>query len=290
MILADTIAFAHQAGLAITFLVLAAAGLAIVFGMMGIVNLAHGELIMIGAYAASFANRHGLPLPCAIAAGALASMGVGILLERLIIRHFYNRPPESLVVTWAIGLFISQGMLIVFGPSLPSLSPPLGNVTVQSYTLAAYTLVLIGSGIVVPAVVFTALNTTTFGLQARATMQNPEVARAMGIDTNHIYATTFALGAGLAGLTGALYAPTMSIVPNMGAGFIVQAFVTVVTGGGSLIYGTLPAAAGLGLAQTALTAAFGNLVGVLGLLAAVIVSARIFPDGIANFLLRKRSS
>jgi urea transport system permease protein len=286
----ETIALAYQFGLAAAFLILSAAGLAVIFGMMGIVNLAHGELIMIGAYGTSIANRHGIPLVFAALCGVLASTVTGVLLERTIIRRFYDRPSESLVLTWAIGLFISQATLIVLGPSLPSIPSPLGSIAFGDFSLSIYGLLLIAFGISVPLAIYFLLNATRFGLQARATMQNAEVARAIGINASRVYSTTFAIGAGLAGLTGALYAPTMSVVPNMGGGFIVQAFVTVVTGGGSLVYGTLPAAAGLGMVQTALTAAFGNLVGVLGLLAAVIVSAKLFPNGLAYRLSGKRFS
>ncbi|MDR3468234.1 MAG: branched-chain amino acid ABC transporter permease [Xanthobacteraceae bacterium] len=286
----ELIALAYQFGLAVAFLILSAAGLAVIFGMMGIVNMAHGELIMIGAYGTSIANRHGLPLVLAALCGVLASTATGVLLERTVIRRFYDRPSESLVMTWAIGLFISQAALIVFGPSLPSISSPLGSVAFGGFSLSIYGLLLIAFGLAVPVAIYLLLSTTTFGLHARATMQNVEVARAIGINSGSVYSATFALGAGLAGLAGALYAPTMSAVPNMGGSFIVQAFVTVVTGGGNLVYGTLPAAAGLGLVQTALTAVFGNLVGVLGLLAAVIVSAKLFPNGLAHRLSGKRFS
>ena len=181
---------------------------------------------------------------------------------------------------------MSQLTLIIFGPTLPSIPSPFGNIRAGDHSFSVYSLTLIFAGLFVPIAVYAVMNFTRFGLHARATMQDAGVAGAMGINSRRVYATTFAIGSGLAGLAGALYAPTMSVVPTMGGGFVVQAFVTVVTGGGSLFYGTLPAAAGLGMVQTVLMALFGNLVGVLGLLAAVILSARFFPMGLAYYLSR----
>jgi branched-subunit amino acid ABC-type transport system permease component len=202
----------------------------------------------------------------------------------------YGRPGESLVVTWAVSLIVSQGTLIILGPSLPCIPTPFGSFILGTKTFSTYRIVLMAASVLSLLAVHFLLKRTRFGLHARATMQNPEIARAIGIDNAKIYRWTFALGSALAGVTGALYAPTMSIVPTMGGSFIVQAFVTVVTGGGNLLYGTLPAASGLGFIQTVLTAAFGNLLGVLGLLAAVIVSAGVLPNGLAYYLSGKRVS
>ena len=116
---------------------------------------------------------------------------------------------------------------------------------------------------------------TRFGIRARATIANPDMARALGVNTSQVYSLTFALGAGLAGLTGALYAPTMTSVPTMGQAFIVQSFVTVVVGGSDVLVGVAPAAAALGLIQAGLTASSGQLIGQIGLLVAVIIVVRV---------------
>ncbi len=130
---------------------------------------------------------------------------------------------------------------------------------------------------------------TRFGIYARATMQRPDVARALGLDTDRIYAATFCIGAALAGLTGALYAPTMTLVPTMGTGFIVQAFVTVVVGGGDVLVGTAPAAAILGAIQTWLTAAYGTMIGKVGLLLTVIIVVRVMPKGVSGWINHGRA-
>lgn len=284
----DLAVHVYQLGVAVAYLVIASAGLAVIFGMMGVVNMAHGELIMIGAYATSASYHAGLALPLAMLSGVLVTTAVGFVMERLLVRRLYGRSAESLVVTWALGLVISQATLILFGPSMAGISPPLGNVGIGKVAVSQYSLLLIGIGIFLPFIISMIFNRTKFGLHARAVMLSPDIARAIGIDERRIYAQTFAIGSALAGLCGALYAPTISIVPTMGGGFVVQAFVTVVTGGGSILFGTLPAAVGLGAIQSVLTSLFGNLLGVLGLLGAVIISARFFPNGIAALILKER--
>ena len=130
---------------------------------------------------------------------------------------------------------------------------------------------------------------TTFGVHARATMQNADMARALGVPTRRIYSLTFGLGAALAGLTGGLYAPTMTLSPTMGATFIVEAFVTVVVGGADVLLGTAPAGVVLGVIKAAITAGWGQVFGQIALLVAVVVVIRVLPDGISGRLTRTRS-
>jgi len=271
------------------FLVLCATGLAIVFGMMGIINLAHGEFIMVGAYITAFTTHAGVSLPIAIVLGAIGTGVLGLILERLLIRHLYGRPFDSIVATWAISLIASQGMLVVAGPTMPSTGTPWGSVNVGGVSFAAYRLVFLAAAIGELVALYCLFMYTRFGIYARATIERPEMARALGLDTNIVYAATFSLGAALAGLTGALYAPTMTLVPTMGTGFVVQAFVTVVVGGGDVLLGTAPASAMLGFVQTWLTASYGTMIGKLGLLIAVILVVRAMPKGISGWINQRRS-
>lgn len=232
----------YQFGDAFAFLVLSAAGLAVIFGMMGIINLAHGEFIMCGAYVTVSTARMGLPLPIAMLCGSLAAGLLGIVLERTIIHRLYHRPLDSIVATWGISLILVQGTLVVFGSSMPGISTPFSAFAVGDSTYSTYRMVLFGVAILVLAGLYLVFHHTKFGIHSRATIQAPSMAKAIGIDTGRMYTLTFGLGAALAGLAGALYAPTMSIVPTFGASFLVESFVTVVVGGADVFLGTAPAA------------------------------------------------
>jgi len=279
----------YQFGDAFAFLVLAACGLAIIFGMMGVINLAHGEFIMCGAYVTVAAGRAGLPLPIAICVGALAAGAIGMVVERLVIRHLYDRPLDTIVATWGISLMATQGTLIVLGSTMPGLGTPLGSFEVAGGSYSAYRLVLMAAAIGVLAGLYLVFNHTRFGVVARATIQVPHMAAALGVDTGRVYALTFGIGAALAGLTGGLYAPTMTLVPTMGTTFIMEAFVTVVVGGSDVLLGTAPAALVLAIVKATLTSWYGQLFGQIGLLVAVILVIRVLPRGLSGFILRERA-
>ena len=281
--------FLYQFGDACAFLVLCASGLAVIFGMMGVINLAHGEFIMCGAYVTVTAAKAGLPLPLAVLCGALAAGLAGIVLERLVIRHLYGRPLDTIVATWGISLIVSQGTLIVLGPSLADVSTPLGSVAVGGLSYSVYRFVLMGVAGAILLGLYALFALTRFGVLARATIQVPHMAEALGVDTRLIYSLTFGIGAALAGATGGLYAPTMTLVPTMGAQFITEAFVTVVVGGGDVFLGTAPAGVILGLVRAAMTTWQGQLAGQIGLLVAVILVIRVLPRGISGLILRERA-
>ena len=281
--------FLYQIGDAAAFLVLASAGLAVVFGMMGVINMAHGEFIMFGAYGTAMAVRAGVPLPLAIAIGSLATGAIGIIIERLVICRLYGRPLDTIVATWGISLIFSQGTLILLGSSFPGAGTPLGSFTVGAYSYSWYRLVLMLAAIVVLAGLWLLVNRTQFGILARATVQMPQMAEALGVKTRVVYSLTFGLGAALAGLTGGLYAPTMTMVPTMGSTFILEAFVTVVVGGADVFLGTAPAAGALGITKAIFTSWQGQLTGQIALLVAVIFVIRLLPKGLSGWILKERS-
>lgn len=282
-------AFLYQFGDAFAFLVLAACGLAVIFGMMGVINLAHGEFIMCGAYVTVATARAGLPLPLAILSGALAAGLIGMVVERIVVRPLYGRPLDTIVATWGVSLIATQGTLIVLGSTMAGIGTPFGSTVIGGYSYSLYRFVLIGAAIAVLVGLYIVFNATRFGIAARATIQVPHMAEALGVNTGRVYGLTFGLGAALAGLTGGLYAPTMTLVPTMGSTFLMEAFVTVVVGGADVFLGTAPAAAVLGVVKAALTSWYGQLFGQIGLLVAVILVIRILPRGISGFLLRERS-
>ncbi|KAA0969601.1 branched-chain amino acid ABC transporter permease [Aureimonas fodinaquatilis] len=281
--------FIYQAGDAFAFLVLSACGLAVIFGMMGVINLAHGEFILCGAYVSASAARMGLPLPLAILLGALVAGLVGMVLERLVIRHLYHRPLDTIVATWGISMMATQGTLILLGSTMPGTGTPLGSFTVGAYSYSTYRVVLMVAALATLAALWLVFTKTRFGLLSRATIQVPHIAEATGVNTSLIYSLTFGLGAALAGLAGGLYAPTMTLVPTMGGAFVVEAFVTVVVGGADIFLGTAPAAAILGIIKAALTSWQGQLAGQIGMLISVIIVIRILPRGISGWILRERA-
>ena len=289
MTISALVGFFYQFGDAAAFLVLCASGLAIIFGMMGVINLAHGEFIMAGAYMTVTVARYGVPLPLAIVCGALFAGLLGVILERLVIRHLYGRPLDTIVATWGISLIASQGTLIVLGPSLADISTPLGSVQIGALSYSVYRFVLMGAAVAILCGLYVLFNFTRFGVLARATIQVPHMAEALGVDTRLIYSLTFGIGAALAGATGGLYAPTMTLVPTMGSQFIIEAFVTVVAGGGDVFLGTAPAGVILGFVRAAMTTWQGQLAGQIGLLVAVIIVIRVLPRGISGLILRERA-
>lgn len=280
--------FLYQFGDAFAFLVLASIGLAVIFGMMGVINLAHGEFIMCGAYVTAASFRAGLPLPIAILCGALAAGIAGVIIERLVISRLYSRPLDTIVATWGISLIVTQGTLILIGPSFPGIGTPLGGITIGEYSYSAYRVVLMAVAVILLLGLYLLFSATRFGILARATIQAPHMARALGVNTSLVYSLTFGLGAALAGLTGGLYAPTMTLAPGIGSTFIVEAFVTVVVGGSDVFMGTAPAAGMLGLIKAGLTAWQGQLFGQIGILLAVIVAIRVLPRGVSGWILRER--
>ena len=285
----DTVfAFLFQFGDAFAFLVLAAAGLAIIFGMMGVINLAHGEFIMCGAYVTVIAARAGLPLPLAIACGSLAAGVIGIILERLVIQRLIHRPLDTIVATWGISLIATQGTLIVLGSTMPGVGTPLGSFSVGAFSYSEYRVVLMLIAVLLLIGLYLLFHKTRYGVLARATIQVPHMASALGVNTPVVHSLTFGIGAALAGLAGGLYAPTMTLVPTMGTAFIVEAFVTVVVGGADVFLGTAPAAIILALIKTLMINWQGQLFGLIGLLIAVIVVIRVMPRGLSGWILRGR--
>jgi urea ABC transporter permease protein UrtB len=285
----EIVAFVYQISDVFAFLVLAAAGLAIIFGMMGIINMAHGEFIAMGGYVTTYSYHAGAPLALAMLIGAVACGLFGVFLERTIVRRFYHRPIDSLVATWGISLIMTQGALLLLGSGAPGVGTPFGSVSFGGASFSVYRLVLVAVAVGVLVGLYLLFMKTRFGRHARATMQNAAMARALGVPVNGIYSITFGLGAALAGLAGGLYAPTMTLSPMMGTSFVIEAFVTVVAGGADILIGTPPAAVTLAIIKATATAFYGQVYGVMSLLVAVCLVVRLMPDGFTGWLIRRRS-
>ena len=282
---------AYQYADNVAFLLLAALGLIIILGVLDIINLAHGEMIMMGAYVTSIGNHQGLPLWLCFLLSTLAVGLFGFLIERFVIRRFRQDKLGAMVATWGISLILSQGVLVIFGPSMPPVPLPQWKLAFGGYSYSGYRLFLFGMAIAVTALLWLYFYKVRIGVLTRATMQNAPMAQGLGINTDTIGSLTFAVGAALAGLTGALYAPTTTIVPLMGTTFTAMAFITVVVGGGANpIIGALGSSTFLSIIVTPLSSTLGTFIGRIGLLLAALVIIRFLPMGISGFLrdLRRR--
>ena len=255
----------------------------IVLGMMNIINLAHGELMMIGAYVSTILVSSGVPffatLPVCFVAGCLA----GLLIEKLFIQFLYDRILSALVVTWGLGLILAQGTLLIFGPFMPSIKIPFGSVQYGDFTFSVYQMFLIAVAFGALWILYRLLHKTSMGLKARATIQQPEIARTIGIDQRSMYSLTFSFGAGLAAFCGGVLAPTTTIAPFMGTQFVAPAFITVVVGGAyNVITGTLFSAGALTLVKTPAGMFLGAFAGTVGLFVAALLLIRLCPNGLSS--------
>ena len=276
------LSLAYQLGTNAAFLFLAAVGLIIILGMMNIINLAHGELMMIGAYIATITHHAGLPFPLAVIVSFFGAALFGAILELTIIRRFYGQELGALVVTWGISLILGQGTFLVFGPFMPAIKIPGGSYAYGDFSYSHYWLVLIAVSIALIIALYWLYRYTHYGLQARATMQNADMARSLGVPTSRVYTLTFSLGAGLAGLSGALLAPTSTIAPFMGQQFVAPAFITVVVGGATnVISGAVSSSLILSAIKTPIGMALGAFSGTVALLVAALIIIRIMPNGIS---------
>lgn len=268
---------------AVAGLVLIATGLAIIFGMMRIINIAHGEFLMMGGYTVVLSTKAGVNIWIAILVLAPLVVGaVGILMERTIIRFLYGRLIDSLLATWGLSLFLIGFVTVVFGNTVEGVATPFGGVAIGEYSVAIYSLVLILAAACFLGSVYVGLRYTKYGLIARATMQNPGMSEALGVNSSRVYMITFGIGAAFSGLAGGLLAPISGVVPSMGVNFIGQAFITVVTGGASVVTGTLSSAGILGSISQSVTFATSPVYGDAMLLFVALVLLRILPQGITG--------
>jgi len=280
-------------------LLLAAIGLAITFGVMGVINMAHGEMVMIGAYVtfaiqevmrAYYPGLLDYSLVLAVPLAFATAGFVGILIERGIIRFLYGRPLETLLATWGLSLILQQTVRSTFGPTNRDVSAPswmsgafeVGHITVTynrlwiiCFTLAVFVLLL------------AMLRFTRLGLEMRAVTQNRTMAAAMGIRTTRIDALTFGLGSGIAGIAGVALSQIDNVSPNLGQGYIIDSFMVVVFGGVGNLWGTLVGAFTLGIANKFLEPVAGAVLGKIAILVLIILFIQKRPRGL--FALKGRA-
>lgn len=284
-----------------SILLLAALGLAITYGLMGVINLAHGELIMVGAYATYVVQnlfRSHLPhafdfyLLCAAPAAFVTSALVGIALERSVIRHLYGRPLETLLATWGISLILIQGVRTLFGAQNVQVENPSwmsGGVELMSNVVLPYNriVIILFAGMVV-LLVAALLARTRLGLFIRAVTQNRSMAGCCGVPTARVDTYAFGLGAGIAGLAGCALSQIGNVGPDLGQAYIVDSFMVVVLGGVGQLAGTVYAALGLGVVNKFLEAWQGAVLAKIAVLVFIILFIQKRPQGL--FALKGRTA
>jgi urea transport system permease protein len=280
-------------------LLLAAIGLAITFGVMGVINMAHGEMVMIGAYVTfvvqdvirtSYPGLFDYSLLIAVPLAFIIAGGIGILIERTIIRFLYGRPLETLLATWGLSLVLQQAVRTMFGPTNREVGNPswmsgafeLGQITITynrmwilCFTMAVF------------AILLAMLRYTSLGLEMRAVTQNRRMAASMGIATSRVDALTFGLGSGIAGIAGVALSQIDNVSPNLGQSYIIDSFMVVVFGGVGNLWGTLVGALTLGIANKFLEPVAGAVLGKIAILVLIILFIQKRPRGL--FALKGRA-
>lgn len=272
----------------IATLALMSLGLGVIYGMMRIINLAHGEFLMLGAYVTVVATNAGINIWLAMLVLSPLAVGVfGVVIERCVIRFLYGRTLDSMLATWGLSLFLMGAVTTLFGNTVKGVSAPLGSVSIGRYDTSAFLLFVLFLTIIVFAVLWATLRYSRFGLIVRATMQKPDMAAALGVAPQWVYMATFAIGAALTGLAGGILAPISGVSPSMGSAFIAKSFITVIGGGASIIAGTGLASVAFGLVNQVVTFVSTPVLGEVALLVAAVVMIRILPQGItARFFKR----
>jgi branched-chain amino acid transport system permease protein len=268
--------------LSIAILALVSLGLAVMFGMMGIINLAHGEFLMCGAYVTLSLTRSDVPLWLAIPLGGLAVGVLGYGVERLLIRFLYGRLADSMLATWGLSLIMAQLTVLAFGPSTQGIPTPLGSLSIDGYSFSRYAFVIIVCAMLLMALVYLIFTRTSYGVMARAAVQNPAMAAAVGINPRKLNALNFAFGAALAGWAGGLLAPMVGVMPSMGEAYIARAFMTVIVGGPGIITGTASASLLLGGIENVVSYLSTPFFGQGALLIVAIIAVRLLPTGISG--------
>lgn len=279
---------AYQTLYAIALLVLTSIGLAIAFGMMKVINFAHGEFIMLGGYTMTLSVHAGVNFWVAMFVVTPLMVGVfGIVVERLILRQLYGRILDTILATWGLSLLLMGTASAIFGFHQKAVPVPFGTFSIQGYSQSLYSLFLILVTLAVMGGLYVLLRHTRYGLLMRGTMQNPTMAAALGVSRNLMYASTFGLGAAMAGLAGAVIAPLAGVAPTMGLAYVSKAFITVITGGANAYTGTAIAAIFYGAIQQIATFLSTPVIAEAAILVAGIILLRLMPNGITGRFFRR---
>jgi urea transport system permease protein len=275
----------------VAILIIAAVGLAVIFGVAGVINMAHGEMIMVGAYTAAIVGKLGgntfLAIPVAFVVVGL----LGLAIERGIIQWIYDRPLETLLATWGVGIILQTVIKLIFGPELYYVGAPKilegGFRVIGRLPFPYYRLFLIVVAILLLLLVYHVIFKTDFGLKVRAVRRNRVISGCLGIDTARIDMLIFIFGSGLAGVAGAVLAPIKSVSTTMGFPYAVDSYMVLVLGGVGSLWGVLTGGALIGETETILSFVFNNVIGKLLVFLFIVIAIRIVPRGIFGYYERR---
>ncbi|MDE0412140.1 MAG: urea ABC transporter permease subunit UrtB [Gammaproteobacteria bacterium] len=271
----------------VAILMIAAVGLAIIFGVAGVINMAHGEFIMVGAYTAAVVGQLGGNTFIAIPVAFLVVALLGLIVERSIIQWIYERPLETLLATWGVGIILQVVVKLIFGPELYYVGAPKildgGFRTIGLLPFPWYRLFLIILAIVIMIVTYLILFKTDLGLKVRAVRRNRTMAGCLGIDTAKVDMMIFAFGSGLAGIAGAVLAPIKSVSTTMGFPYAVDSFMVLVLGGVGSLWGVVAGSALIGEAETILSFIYNSVIGKLLVFIFIVIAIRVFPKGLFGY-------
>lgn len=262
-------------------LILVALGLAITFGLLGVINLAHGELFMLGAYTAVVVNEATGNVWLGMAAAPFVVGVIGLAIERGVIKRLYGRPFDTLLATFAIGIILREGMTVWREGRFERVPNPIqSGIEIFGVRYSMYRLFLLALGVLTLALAGLVLYRTRLGRNARAAIENREIAEAMGINVRATDSLVFALGAGLAGLAGAAMSPLVSVEPNMGLAILASSFFVVILGGVGSLLGVAGGAAVIGGGQALISAFASPVLAQIAVFLLVIAVIRLAPRGL----------
>jgi len=275
----------------VAILVIAASGLAIIFGVAGVINMAHGEFIMVGAYVAAVVSKLGGNTFVAIPLAFIVVGLLGLAIERSIIQWIYDRPVETLLATWGVGIALQVIIKLIFGPELLYVGAPEmlqgGVPLIGLLPFPKYRIFLLVLAIVMVAGTFYLLFKTNFGLKVRAVRRNRAISGCLGIDTAKVDMMIFTFGSGLAGIAGAALAPIKSVSPPMGFPYAVDSYMVLVLGGVGNLWGVVAGSAVIGEAEAVLSFVFNNVIGKLLVFVFIVIIIRVVPKGIFGYYERR---
>ncbi len=272
-------------------LAISAIGLAVIFGVAGVINMAHGQFIMVGAYTAAVVGQLGGNTFVAIPVAFIVVALLGLIVERGIIQWIYDRPLETLLATWGVGIILEVLMKAIFGPELYYVGAPRildgGFRIIGRLPYPYYRLFLIAMAIIMVLATFYLIYRTNFGLKVRAVRRNRAMSGCLGIDTARVDMLIFMYGSGLAGIAGAVLAPIKSVSTTMGFSYAVGSYMVIVLGGVGNLLGVPTGAFLIGEGETLLAYKYNSVIGQLLVFVAIVMAIRVFPRGIFGFHERR---
>lgn len=267
-------------------LLLVALGLMVIFGLMNVINMAHGEFFLLGAYVVVAIQQFEVPYWVALVMAPMFLALVGIILEQLVIRHVYHRFIDTILATWGISIALKQLIVITFGPTSQSIVNPLPDpVHVLGVVYPSFRLFIMGAALVVSVATFVVFYKSNLGLAIRGVIANRSMAASLGLNTRKMDRWTFAFGAALAGFAGAVMAPIMSVDPQMGGGFLIPAFLSIMVGGVAHLFGVVLGVGLIGTTSTVVSSIDTQVASQIAVFILAIVIIRLYPEGLIS---RKR--